>query len=90
MTDVIEVDLAKDETCADFTDNVSYEGWSKDKAEVPRKETEKHVKTTNWWAVLTAVVAISALAVAVVTGVVLKSECSCEETTTSQVGIRIH
>ena len=85
MTDTIEIELP---ICD--TNNLSYAScnWSKDEAKVPsekQSETEKHSTATNWWAVLTAVIAVSALGVAVVTGVVLKSECSCDET--SQVNL---
>jgi hypothetical protein len=90
MTDTIEIELPNSpmNTVTDFTNNLSYTSfsWSKDETKVPdqnQQEAAKDPTATNRWPrallVLTAVIAVSALGVAVVTEFVLKSECPHNE-----------
>jgi multisubunit Na+/H+ antiporter MnhC subunit len=92
MTDTIEIELPNSpmNTVTDFTNNLSYTSfsWSKDETKVPdqnQQEAAKDPTATNRWPrallVLTAVIAVSALGVAVVTEFVLKSECPHNEVT---------
>ena len=97
MADIIEIEIPTGQIYAspdEFTSNPSYDShnWSKDRSEVPatgQGQSGKHRRATNWLSIFAVVVAVGAMAVAVVTGFVLKPECSCNETDTSQVITKI-